>query len=61
MYISDEFVFYEGRDLQSNNLEIFWSKTHLTNKKFPVGVLYWNIFCSNIEKAWNATYIFSYW
>lgn len=60
MYISDEFVLYERKDLQSNNLEILWSEIHLTNKKFLECVLYkppnslvdyWNIFCSNIEKV----------
>lgn len=69
MYISDEFVFYERKDLQSNNLEILWSEIHLTIKKFLVGVLYrppyslvdyWNIFCSNVEKVLECNLRFSY-
>lgn len=35
MYISDEFVFYERRDLQNIHLEIFWSEIHLAIKKNP--------------------------
>lgn len=41
MYISDKFVIFERRDLQSNNIEVLWSEIQLTNKKCHIGVMYW--------------------
>lgn len=69
MYVSNEFVLYERRDLQSNNLEIqfyglryilaiksslwIYCISHLT-LKLIIGTKFVQI----LQKSWNATYLF---